>query len=110
MPADRIPCINPRCRRTFKAEGDGGEVVCGKCFRTLPQAVREEHRRYWREIRKWDRRILRTSDNFKIDRMKAIRDRIAERLARHWDTDMKPFFTAPEKPAGLDAFLEEIGL
>jgi len=107
---DRTPCINPRCRRTFKAEEHGGEVVCGKCFRTLPEAVRNEHRGYWREIRKWDRRITRTGDELKIARMRAISSRIERRLAQHWDREIKPFFVAPQKPAGLDAFIEEIGL
>lgn len=106
----RNPCINPRCGRTFKADDGSDEVVCGKCFRTLPEAVRSEHRRYWREIRKWDRRILRTADNFKVNRMAAIRDRLSWRLGLHWDAEIKPRFVAPEKPEGLDAFLEEVGL
>ncbi len=109
MKEGRTPCINPRCKRTFKAD-DGGEVVCGKCFRTLPEAVRAEHRGYWREIRKWDRRILRTADNFKIERMASIRDRLARRIEAHWDREIKARFLAPEKPDGLDAFLEEMGL
>lgn len=108
--SDRTPCINPRCRRTFKREGDDSEVVCGKCFRTLPEAVRNEHRDYWRQIRKWDRRILRTADALTIARMAAIRDRISRRLALHWDAEIKPRFVAPDKPEGLDAFLEEMGL
>lgn len=109
MPEARTPCINPRCRRTFKCDGSS-ETVCGKCFRTLPAETRNEHRRYWREIRKWDRRILRTADELKIFRMRAIRERISDRLNAHWDTDIKPHFLAPMKPAGLDAFLEEVGL
>jgi hypothetical protein len=107
--SDRIPCINPRCRRTAPADKHGGEIICGKCFRTLPEAMRQEHRRYWREIRKWDRRITRTSDEIKILRMREISARMAWRLGMHWDREIKGFFLAPEKPAGLDAFLEEVG-
>lgn len=107
---ERTPCINPRCRRTFKREHGGEEIVCGKCFRMLPQARRAEHRGYWREIRKWDRRIARTADELKITRMRAIRDRISARLSDQWDADIKGFFLAPSKPEGLDAFLEEVGL
>lgn len=110
MSVGRTPCINPRCRRTFKADDGGSEVVCGKCFRTLPGAVRAAHRGYWREIRKWDRRITRTGDELKIGRMRAVRDTLSMRLNMHWDTVIKPFFLAPEKPEGLDAFLEEVGL
>ena len=107
--SDRIPCINPRCRRTFKKEHDG-EVICGKCFRTLPEAVRKEHRGYWREIRKWDRRIARNGDELKIARMRGIRDRYSRLLNRHWGAEIKARFLAPDKPEGLDAFLEEFGL
>lgn len=107
---DRVSCINPRCRRTFKADDGGGEVICGKCFRGLPEAVRAEHRSYWREIRKWDRRIVRTGDELKIARMRAVRDTLQMRLHLHWDTYIKSPLLAPVKPAGLDAFLEEVGL
>lgn len=106
----RTPCINPRCRRTFKSDDCGSEVVCGKCFRTLPAAVRAAHRGYWREYRKWDRRIKRTGDMLKAQRMHDIRDRFGALISRHWDHAIKPYFLAPEKPEGLDAFLEEVGL
>ena len=109
LAADRTPCINPRCRRTFKREHDG-EMICGKCFRMLPEAVRKEHRGYWREIRKWDRRIARTSDELKIPRMRAIRRQVSFNLSEHWDAHIKAPLLAPDKPAGLDTFLEEVGL
>lgn len=85
-------------------------MICGKCFRTLPEAVRKEHRGYWREVRKWERRITRTSDELKITRMHEIVARLEHRLISHWDREIKARFLAPEKPEGLDSFLEEIGL
>ncbi len=106
----RTPCINPRCRRTFKADDGSGEIICGKCFRGLPEAVRAEHRGYWREIRKWDRRIARSGEELKITRMHAVRGRLSWRLNMHWDVEIKARFVSPERPEGLDAFLEEIGL
>lgn len=106
----RTPCINPRCRRTGPADKYPGELICGKCFRTLPEAVRNEHRRYWREVRKWERRITRTSDESKIVRMHGIRDRLLRNLSTHWDSEIRPRFLAPEKPEGIEAFLEEVGL
>ena len=108
--AERIPCINPRCRRTFKREHEDQETVCGDCFRMLPDAVRIEHRGFWREIRKWDRRITRTSDELKIESMKRARRQVSAKLAEHWDAHIKGYFSAPEKPVGLETFLEEIGL
>lgn len=110
MTEARTPCVNPRCKRTFKPDDIGSEIICGKCFRTLPEAVRAEHLRYWREIRKWDRRITRTGDELKIARMREIRNRISWRLGMHWDREIKARFLTPEKPQGLDNFLEEIGL
>lgn len=109
MTEARTPCINPRCRRTYKS-GGGGEVICGKCFRALPAQVRSDHRRYWREYRKWDRRILRTGDVLKAQRMHDVRDRFGRMIDQHWDETVRPFFFAPEKPTGIEAFLEEAGL
>lgn len=106
----RTPCINPRCRRTFKADDGNGEVICGKCFRTLPEAVRMEHRGYWREIRMWERRIARTGDELKIVKMRNIVARLSWLLGAHWDREIKARMVSPAKPEGLDAFLEEIGL
>lgn len=110
MTEARTPCLNPRCRRTFKADDCSSEVVCGKCFGTLPSEIRNEHRRCWREYRKWDRRIKRTGDPLKAQRMHDIRDRFGFLIDRHWQREIKPFFLAPEKPEGLDTFLEEVGL
>lgn len=110
MTVARTPCVNPRCRRTGPIDEFPGEMICGKCFRTLPATVRKEHRGYWREIRKWERRITRTSDELKIAKMRSIRNRLSWRLGLHWDREIKPRMVAPEKPANLDAFLEEIGL
>ncbi len=107
---DRIPCINPRCRRTFKPDQGSSEIVCGKCFRGLPAEVIGEHRRHWREIRKWDRRIARTADELKIARMRAIRDTHSRLLHRHWDAEIKSRFLVPQRPEGIDAFLEQVGL
>ena len=106
--AERVPCINPRCRRTFKDEG--AEVICGKCFRALPDAMRSEHRGYWRELRTWKRRITRTNDELKISRMRDICQKLSFQLSQHWHQVIKPYLTSPEKPAGLEAFLQEMGL
>lgn len=106
---DRVPCINPRCRRTFKQEREGEEVICGKCFRMLPAEIRSEHRRIWREIRKWDRRITRTADMLKAARMHDIRARWAARMDENW-AQIRALTINPVKPEGLDAFLQEVGL
>lgn len=105
----RTHCINPRCNRTGAADKFPGEMVCGKCFRTLPAEVRKKHRDYWREIRKWERRIVRTDDHLKIVKMNNIVWRLTHLLNRHWESEVRPRFLSPDRPEGLDAFLEEVG-
>ena len=105
----RTPCINPRCRRTYKQEREGEEIICGKCFRALPERLRVEHRSIWREIRKWDRRVARSIDEFKRQRMHDLRGHWVGRLNRNWEA-IKTTITSPDEPEGLDAFLKEIGL
>lgn len=105
----RIPCINPCCKRTASADKFSGEIICGKCFRKLPKHLQQEHRFRWKEYRKWDRRIARTADPLKIPKMRDIRGMWAARIDANW-ADIKATFVNPEKPEGLDAFLEELGL
>lgn len=104
----RVPCINPACNRTFLDEGT--ETVCGKCFKCLPAEVRNEFRRLWREHRKWERRALRTGDELEAARKRAVSERFGRLIERCWEQRIKPFFERPEKPSGLDSFLEEVGL
>jgi hypothetical protein len=107
----RIPCINPQCRRTAPSDKYAGstEIVCYKCFRALPADIRNEHRRIWREIRKWERRILRTSDEIKIGRMHSILGRLGLQLDRNW-RQVREGVMSPQRPEGLDNFMQEIGL
>lgn len=105
----RIPCINPRCKRTAPADKYDGEIICGKCFKALPAELRNEHRSIWREIRKWQRRITKTADEMKLVRMRNILSKWCHRLDANW-TAIKASVSNPEKPEGIDAFLEEMGL
>lgn len=105
----RIPCINPSCRRTASADKYDGEILCGKCFRALPRELRREHRESWRNIRKWQRRIAKTSDELKLQRMRGILGMWCHRLDGNWSA-IKAAITNPEQPEGLDAILEELGL
>lgn len=106
----RTPCINPRCKRTAPADEFPGEMICGKCFRNLPVEVRNDHRRFWREIRKWKRRITKATDELKLVHMRNVVHMWQERLQSHWDAEIKDRVTNSEKPEGLDAILEELGL
>jgi hypothetical protein len=110
MKPGRTPCINPCCKRTGAADEFPGEMICGKCFKGLPQEVRTSHNFYWKQIRKWERRISKTTDELKLVRMRNLLHMWQERLGNHWDTEIKARVTNPEKPEGLEAFLEEVGL
>lgn len=105
---DRIPCINPRCRRTAPYEPNT-EIICGKCFRALPDDLKREHRRCWREKRKFERRITRTSDELKIQRLRAIADVWSRKINENWEK-IRAAVEQPDKPDGLQSFLEENGL
>lgn len=110
MGEGRTRCINTCCKRTAPADKFPGEMICGKCFRSLPQQTRQERLGFWREIRKWERRITKTTDELKRSRMITIRNQWSDRLGNHWELKIKAFINSPEKPAGLDSFLEEMGL
>ena len=110
MKPGRRPCINPACGRTGPVEKFPGEMICGKCFRCLPAEDRAYHCRCWREIRKYDRLIARTSDELKRRRATSIRENWSRRLNSHWNDVIKPHFANPTKPEGIDAFIDEIGL
>jgi hypothetical protein len=113
MSSDRIPCINPRCRRTAPAAKyePGVEIICGKCWRSLPREIREQRRR----LERYERRIFR-----KVERRVAqgtlspeaaarIGANIHRQLNAQW-AQIKRRFIEPDTPAGLESFLEEAGL
>lgn len=103
----RIRCINPRCNRTFKDEG--GEIICGKCWKMLPAELRNAHKAAWRELRRWRKRITRTSDELQLDRLHRLEKMASNKVHLNW-LHIKAHVITPDRPEGLDPFLEEIGL
>lgn len=113
MTEPRTHCLNLRCQRTFKQEHEGETVVCGKCWKLLPAAVRQRGRliermaakgtAHRRRGRKFGRPEIGAPQSYT---MGSKFDRLWE---RHW-TRIRIFFHAPDKPEGLETFLEEIGL
>jgi hypothetical protein len=116
----RTPCINPRCRRTFKQEHEGQTVVCRKCWNLLPQAVRNRYKQLRRRMRLIERMDAKGVGYRRLGRkygqpgkgapqaymMRLKFDRAWERL---W-TGINAFYSAPERPLGLETFLQEAGL
>jgi hypothetical protein len=111
--SDRIPCINLACRRTAPIERyePGTEIICGKCFRALPKAMRDRRRRLEgrerRVLRRIEKRVAQgTIGQDVIDRLQTA---FSRRHEGQWRA-IKRYLNAPLKPVGLDAHLEELGL
>lgn len=105
----RIPCINPSCRRTAPAEKfPGQEIVCGKCWKLLPKAMTERYR----QLRRARRRLERLARN-RVRKGGTVPETFGatldRALQRNWG-EIHNYFVAPEKPVGLDTFLEEMGM
>jgi len=114
--SDRIACVNPRCRRTFKREpgdADDSETCCGKCWRLLPAALTRRYKQLRRRYRKIDRlhtRVRRHRSPHVHGRQVFLIDMtIRRQFEANW-TAIRNFFRPVDKPEGLDAFLEEVGL
>lgn len=99
----RIPCIKPGCRRTGSREKhpDATQIICNKCWKAfVPIRLQRRYKMLNRELRRAERKLHR--DKHRVDRLyhlhhvnwRAIRRAVA----------------MPQRPAGLDAFLEETGL
>jgi len=113
MPGDRIPCINPRCRRTAPAGryAPGTEIICGKCLRALPKELRDRFRLIRRSLRTLERRVRRAvaQGRFTPEGGDVMIGRGLRRQDETW-ARIKAYYETPDKPVGLDAHLEEIGL
>jgi hypothetical protein len=108
----RIPCVNPTCKRTAPREDDDEtEIICGKCFRALPASLRERYRALGRR----ERRLLRLSQrrydagSVSTERVTVIAGLIERAHLSNWQA-ISRHFQHPDKPAGLDGFLREVGL
>lgn len=107
----RTPCINPGCRRTAPAEDGVTGVVCGKCWRKLPQALRDEYstlnRRERRMLKRVDRRVA--AGTISRETIMQLQAMFEKRHASIWSR-IQNYFVTPEQPIGLDGFLKEVGL
>jgi hypothetical protein len=109
----RIPCLNPRCNRTAPAEKFPGceEIICGKCWKLLPKRVRDRYRWLNQQERRMLRHIERRVAKGEISRglIATVESRVGPLKESNW-AEIRGFFLEPDKPEGLDAFLEEMGL
>lgn len=107
---ERIPCINPTCRRTAAPDKHPGSdwIICGKCWKALPERTR--HR--WKQLNARWRKIHRAMQ--KRQAGPVTWNRIVDRIDRAWNrlnADITQYFTSPnEPPVGLEDFLKENGI
>ncbi len=108
----RIACINPRCRRTAPKTSFPSEIVCGKCWRTLPRALTERYR----QLRRRDRRITQRIERrlrLGLPPTPATMNRLEMTIERarndNWQA-IRRWFAEPDRPAGLNGFLQEMGM
>lgn len=109
MKPGRIACINAKCKRTADAAKFPDEMICAKCFRALPVELRTEHRFRWRQYNLYSKRALRTADVLKCRRLLDIADMWGHKIVANW-LAIKAHVLAPEKPEGLDNFLDDMGM
>lgn len=108
----RIPCCNPSCRRTAAREDDAEtEIICAKCWRALPVRLRARYKQLTRREKWLLRHAQRRFDSGDIgySRVTEIARLIETSRAQNWKA-IRDHFQRPEKPAGLDGFLQEVGL
>lgn len=111
IPEGRIGCTNPRCRRTAPAaKYDGDGIICRKCWNSLPPRIRGEHKRLDQLNRKLGRmsRKPKFGDGRQQQWTRILE--IYERRAATLESAIDCFFADDEKPAGMEAFLTEIGM
>lgn len=112
--ADRIPCIRPGCRRTAPQEKypePGAEIVCGKCWKQLPPAVKARYR----ALRRRERRLLRligrrvAAGTINLATVDRLREQTERQQAENW-REIRAFFVSPPAPIGIHVFMDEAGL
>jgi len=116
MSGDRIPCLNPRCRRTAPAHRyePNAQIVCAKCWKLLPKQLTDRHR----SLRNHERTMLRRIDRRRargeitLERIAQLRARLSQFVAENNDA-IHAYFLAPDPaapPQGLESWLQETGL
>ncbi len=111
--ADRICCINPNCRRTAAQDKfpRSSRIICGKCWKALPERMRRRHKQLNARDRLLER--LMKKQGFSHEARGRQWYRLSIQFDAAWgrlNASMIHFFTAGETPHGLDDFLKENGL
>ncbi|MBO3760398.1 hypothetical protein [Ciceribacter sp. L1K22] len=111
--SNRLPCINPRCRRTAAAEKYPGsdEIICNGCYKSLPPALRQRWKTLTGRNRKLNR--LHKKGAYRVPERNRQWWRISIRYDRAWTAfwlSLKLYFNQSETPVGIEDFLKENGI
>ena len=112
LKADRIPCINLCCRRTASAEKHPNEeIVCAKCWPTVPKDLRRRHTQTKARCRKLLTKLQRRHalGTISTEQANQIWDLANRQRIEAWER-IRQYLNNPPAPAGLENFLKEIGL
>jgi hypothetical protein len=112
MKPGRLPCVNPRCKRTAPAEQEGErEVICRKCWNLLPVELRSRYQ----QLRSRQRRMFKLIERRLVRRdiapstIELLERQFTGRCEQNWRA-IRNYFVTGTKPVGLDCFLREVGL
>lgn len=109
----RILCVNPYCGRTAAVEKmhDANGIVCGKCWRKLPQELRDRYRVLKRRDRRIERLALKRAAKgvVRSAQLNHLESLLRGHQQRNWSR-IRNYFLRPESPIGLEGFLKEVGL
>jgi len=102
--SDRIPCFVPGCKRTAPKDKypNTEEIICGKCWKLVPQRFRNRHK----VLRKRERQLIRAWSRKGVENP-AI-PVLWRQVDQNWEAIRNSF--SREKPRGLEAFMAEIGI
>lgn len=110
---DRICCLNPNCNRTAAAEKHPGStyIVCAKCWRSMPRDFKGR----WKLLNARSRKLDRMSRKPSFNRPERVPqwNRLADIYDRAWAAltmAIKHYYTAGERPIGIEDFLKENGI
>ena len=90
--SERIRCCIDNCRRSFKrageVDGDGEEVMCGRCWRTADRVLIERYKRTGRRSRRALRlislKVVQRRPDFEL-RCRTLAGLFLRAIKRHWD-------------------------
>jgi hypothetical protein len=111
--SERIPCLNPKCRHTASREKypEATMFVCADCWRVMPPDFRQRDKVLQRRRRKL--RALARNRSFNRPERRPKFDSASDMFGRASDAlwiAINHYFTASERPVGIEDFLKENGL